>query len=469
MDENNNKVYQCTKCKYPPTLSLANFRKHTKTKTHKLNFTKPGEKVKYDHNCDDCDYHTDIISKFKEHELTKGHMEKMKVKPKFRHYCIDCKYGTNRNDEFKDHLDSDKHNKKAETPLVEKTFKCPKIDCEYVARTEQHLENHIKGKMHNMSEDEKKKLRIKNGKKNSLTGYKAEKFINDLIKSLDIVKSSRIIGYTGSIFDIKYQLKEEKCYRYLQVKTISEVPLREGHSIKISTDYKEKTLTIGVNSEFTLFFQMFSDEIKTSTIGYYPKSESKDGSDYKDYFYHDKEEFIKDLIENLKLSVSLEKETMGLNSGQKSEFFSLKRLKKKCKGQNIKYNPKIDNIKEIDCFANDFKIQHKSANSNHFGIVRKSSKTERPYSDKDDIDCFIFENTSKENKNEFFIIPIDVMIEEKFITTDYQDGKSTITLPFIRNGEWSDENHWALEYYENFNYFTENIVLHYDEKLDLYV
>jgi hypothetical protein len=441
-------IYQCITCESDETINKKYFRKHLKTKSHKINHLKPWEKLIYLYNCDKCNYHTDISNKFKEHELTKGHIEKLKLDIKYIYECEYCEYKTNRNGEYRDHLESDKHNIAVGNPLIEKTFKCPKENCFYIARTQQHLDNHMNTRTHNMTDEEKKQFRRNVGIKNQITGYEAEQYMNDIIISLDIIKSSRLIGYTGNIYDVKYKINDEKIFRYLQVKTIIKNFPKIGYSVDIKHKYNDDTLLVGTNHERTLFIIIFGRDIKSKHIGYNP--DSKTNSYYSEYFYTDKELFINKLKEQIKFSTSLKHEIEGLTKKQQKEFCSLYRLKTKCKELKLEYKSNEDTNKEIDCFINNFRIQHKSSSYRTFNIMRRSANKERPYSDKDKIDIFLFEHTNKENRNNFYIIPMSILIEKGYIKTDKQNGCKNIALPRKEEGILKGENKWALEYLNKF-------------------
>lgn len=466
-DENKKDVYECITCGYGPTINREAFRKHTKVKKHKLDNLKIGETPKYLYNCEPCNYQTDIKSKFKEHELTKGHIEnELNInntykKSKYKHSCKPCKYETNRKDEHEEHLKSDKHNIKIGKPLFEKTFKCPKDNCPYIARTQQHLDNHINSRTHNMTIEEKKQFRKEVGIKNQSIGYEIENYINDIILSFDNIKSSKLIGYTGNIYDIKYKLKNEEISRYLQVKTITKNYPKDGYSINLKHKYDDDTLIIGTNHERDLFVSVFGKNVKSTYIGYNPNSKSNK------YFYTDQILFMNKLKNDLKYSTSLSHEIEGLNKKQKKEFCSLYRLKCKCKIFELKYEPNKNINKEIDCFIDEFKIQHKSSSYRHFSMARKSSNKERPYSDKDDIDFFVFEYIDKENRNDFFIIPMRILIKKGYIKTDKSDGCVNISLMRKENGKRKGENKWTLNYLNRFDYFKIHKILKFTLNIKL--
>jgi hypothetical protein len=381
---------------------------------------------------------------------------------KYRHNCWLCHFHNNRKDIYNEHLKSEEHCENFELKVVKK-FKCPKDDCGQKFNSKQNLERHMRSVTHNMSKKEKTQFNIDTGRQVLINGCINEHFIYNLISKLDIIDFIKCIGYNGNIYDIKYQLKGETCFRYLQAKTISfsEGQNRYTMRTKGSSVYKNNTLLVGVDNKHKLFCLLLIDgNITVEKIAYYQDSKNK--TKYSHLFYTKMKDFKINLIEKLKTSIILKDETEGLWKDQKTEYYSLLRLENKSTNNKVIYKPNIINIDAIDCFMNDFKVQHKSSTDNEFHLHRTNGKNKiKPYSDTDKIDLFVFEIITKENIDNFFIIPTKIMMKKGYIhsETNKQLGKISITLPFKKNKKWSDPDHWSLKYLNNFEYFDNNMII----------
>jgi hypothetical protein len=122
-----------------------------------------------------------------------------------------------------------------------------------------------------------------------------------------------------------------------------------------------------------------------------------------------------------------------LSESQKKEYLSLKRLSLKCEEFKLKFIGRTNNASEIDCFINNKRIQCKFSskkvhNQFEFHVYRHTDKKNvRPYSDKDQLDFFIFE-TFENNEGTFYVIPMATMIHWGYIRTDEQDGNVLIYI-----------------------------------------
>lgn len=405
------------------------------------------EKKSIKNHCNPCDITFRDKSGLTRHEKTKKHFDKckelgIKIEEKYDYICCDIK--TNRKDIYEEHIKTDTHRDNHGLERLDKTFKCPKKDCDFVGLTKGSLKIHLNGKLHEMSKEEKKKYFIKIGHENNLVGNETEKYFLKFISNLKEIKSIENLGNSGNIYDIKYTLFDDQNNYYMQVKTIA-----ESGDVHLSSTYKNDTLIVGVNRNRDIFclFQM-KDVGKVPSIKYH--KESKNNTKYKKYFYNNVNEFKLQLVKNLKNTTILNDTNDGLIESQKQELNSLQRLEKKCKEYFLKYKRNDINNDEIDCFINDSRVQHKSSKNDRFKFTRGQNKSKRPYSDKDKIDIFVFENIL--DQNNFYIIPIQVLIKKRYIKTDTCNG--------ITNIDISNKNdHWSLNYLNKFDYFKIHKIL----------
>jgi hypothetical protein len=377
-------------------------------------------------------------------------------------YCSPCKISV---DKLKRHEQTKKHYDKCKElgiviELPERKYKCELEGCNYSTHRKDALAEHKKGVMHNMTIEEKKTYITKLAKERNITGPKNENIIKNLmvnkIKKLIEVKC---IGYTGNKYDISYKIKDDiknnkQLTRYLQVKTITKIKNKNVYKLKTYNDYDPNTLIVGINSKYNIYCLIFFKESNNvSGISFIPDSEK---AVYNKYFYTDIDLFIKDFSIKIESSYSMEHEYEGLTDCQQMEYFSLNRFEKKCKQFDLVYERnKI--INEIDCFVNGFKIQHKSSATKHVNI----DKNHKAYTDKDNIDYFILNDTSENYINDFYIIPMEILIKEGYITTDEKIGQPTITLKH-------EKQSWMKKYKNNFTQFDGIFVLYYNRKLEIY-
>jgi hypothetical protein len=381
---------------------------------------------------------------------------------KYRHNCWECHFHNNRKDIYKGHLKSEEHCKKFKLK-INKKYKCPDTNCGASFNSKQNLDRHLRSVTHNMSVDEKKQFNVDNGKQAAINGFNSETYIYILLSKLTIMNFVKCVGYNGNIYDIKYQLKGEKCIRFLQIKTISWSFGQNRFTMRTkgSNCYKNNTLIIGVDNKRKLFcLLLINDTITVEKIGFYPNS--KNETKYSKYFYLDHKKFESDLIINLKKSIILSSEIDGLTTEQQTEFYSLQRLEIKGNSNDISYRPNLTNMSVIDCFLNDFNVQHKSSSRHDFHLHKiKGDNRKSSYSENDNIHLFVFEIVNEDNINNFFIIPTEIMIENGYIETNNKKylGKISIKLPFKKNGKWSRPKHWSLKYLNNFDYFKNNMII----------
>lgn len=445
--------------------------RHLKTITH-INVCKKLEikvvETKKKYICNPCNFSTDRKDKYDLHITSFDHIIKIFnslininllciINGYLAKYsCIPCKYFSPILSLYNEHCLTDKHFKIIKQPIPQKKFKCPTENCNSSFNKQSDLDIHMNGVTHGMTVEEKKEFNIKRGHESNKKGFINEKYVFKLMKKFDNIEKVKSLGNTGNIYDIKYKINNEEISRYLQVKTIGKTKLLNSYKYSMETPnkYDNNTLLVGVDVEKKLFALVFmKDIIDIPCITYYPNSVK---SSQNKFFYTDKKKFLKELKEKIILSVIMSHESDGLSKTQKLEFFSLKRLKKQCLARFFLYERSLDNFTEIDCYINEYKIQHKSSTTNEFNLSKcngslNSKQISRPYCDQDDVDFFIFESINDENINNFFIIPMDKMIKYGYIKTDLQKGMQTITLPIIRDDEWTKSNHWSMKYLNNFD------------------
>lgn len=361
--------------------------------------------------------------------------------------CIECDFTRRYRSEFKKHLIRDKHRKIKNLPILKKKHKCNDCDIEFSSKTS--LENHLKRDKHLMTEDDFKQKTINQSKKSVEVGDDSEHYVENIYKELNEFEINHV-GYTGNTFDIILIDKNNIKYG-VQIKTL---PRRtDGNNVRYRLDlkreYDDKTLIIGLNKQDKIFVLIFFGEMTTSYIDFIPTSEK---SKYTKYTYTENTfaKFKQDLIIKTKKSTVVDNITDYLSVSNTQESESLDRLNNYCKLNNYSYKRNNTNGDVIDCFINDYKIQHKSCSpekGNYYScpIKKGNGNGKQPYSDKDDIDFFIFEIVDKKHQNNFFIISKKKLIEKGFIKTENQKGHTTINLP--GRSLWNNiKENWIIEF-----------------------
>jgi len=96
-------------------------------------------------------------------------------------------------------------------------------------------------------------------------------------------------------------------------------------------------------------------------------------------------------------------------------------------------------------------ISNKQNNTNACFVIQiYENRIRRAIHEDDGYKFLIFDfgdEYNNENNNAYYIIPIDVLILNGYVSTDKKDGKTSITLPYPD----TDLIHWATKYYNNFD------------------
>ena len=299
--------------------------------------------------------------------------------------------------------------------------------------------------------------RKENGKYCTQIGDATEIWLCNILKIYDSIHSVKRIGQTGSKFDIIYKCINKNAFRGIQVKTlIKNSRYDNSYSMNLPKyKYKKDTLIIGINQERNRFVLFFNNNLSECLTFPFNNKNAK----YKNNMYDSPLKFIYNLEKLLKLSSIYDgKNDISLTSLQ--ERNSLSRIENNCKKIRLFFKENDTHNSPIDCYINNFNIQcktstSKSSQNNYVFNISKNNgtitnkRTHVPYSDKDDIDFFIFEIIS--DINTFYIIPIKEMIKKGCVKTNNQLGKLQIHLPTLNNKE-----HWAHKYLNNFELLIKN-------------
>lgn len=324
--------------------------------------------------------------------------------------------------------------------------------CNYYTNYNNCWNTHLKGNKHLMSTEEYKKYLTERGKKLISKGDELEQFFALMLKECKDIEKVEILGFTGNKYDISVKYKDENYFRGIQIKSFK-IKSDNGYDVKLGK-YENDTLIVASNHEHKIFI-MFLYEIAnnknsiTFTYG--------NGNTYNKYIYDNMNKFKEELFINVKKSTILKNHTDSLTKEQKQEYESLERFNNVCNKYGLKYMKNNTNGNEIDCYINNYKIQHKSSTQlknklirfNMFtGSTRRNS--DRPYSENVDVNFFIFECVLKKYQNIFYIIPKEVLIKQKILKTSENKGQTYILLPLNDYTSHTSATHWGLQYINKF-------------------
>lgn len=296
------------------------------------------------------------------------------------------------------------------------------------------------------------------GKSVMRVGINTEKWIYEIMHIFTSINSIKLIGYTGNKLDVIYKVNGEDKFRGIQIKTLVKTKNNDTFSLKLhSHKYDDNTLIVGINKEKNKFALFFVKEISSSCPTFsFNKKEPK----YKNFMFKSMSKFL--LILESKLCQSCIYNVNDISIDMLKEINSINRLNKKCKFNKLELKKLDDPISAIDCVINNYNIQCKTTNVNErgmniykFNIQKNAGKNNgkrkfQPYSDKDDIDFFVFEIAKYPNY--FYIIPIQEMIKNGLIKIDTQSGKRNFCLP----SPTSEKPHWSKPYLNNFDQLKVN-------------
>ena len=289
-------------------------------------------------------------------------------------------------------------------------------------------------------------------------GDKTEQYVFNIMKNFKDIEDVQVFGSMGCLFDIVYKYKNDE-YRALQVKTL----IKDHNSSDIwrttfETDqYFPDTLIVLVNEERSRFGLISYDKVnvKTLSLGFSRMNRGK----YRHNKYIEEIKFSESLNRRSKSS-SLFNIEKSFSDNIKKEYDSLQRLKDRCIERSISFERNTTNSDVIDCFINSKKVQCKytsiAKNYCKFNIYKSNGSIDgvhqiQPYNENDPIDYFVFEvggtiEDPCKYKGQFCTIPMSIMIEKGYVTTNKVNGRTSISLCLPDY----EGDHWCLEYWNSF-------------------
>jgi len=338
---------------------------------------------------------------------------------------------------------------------------CSYKDCNKFAHHDQlriYCNNHKGGtdETDELRKKEKEEMIAKakvHGQTTHKIGNASESWVSENLKLIKDIESVEMVGFTGSKYDIEIRLKGDVDTRGIQVKTLSKCKrYNDSYNFEIQNEnYSNNTLFIGVNIERTRFIVMFYKDFQSHTPTFnYLSAKSK----YRQYMFTDNKSFMNVIKSALSKIDKCDRDCRQIYHEYENE--SLLRLKEKCAKVGVEYHRVEDGSDKIDCIINGYNIQHKTCSSMDDKSYRVSIKKNNgkkngkrvfiPYSETDGIDFFIIELL--DFKNDFYIIPINVLIEKGYIQTNTISGRQQMRISRSNN---NTPRSWVKEYLNKFD------------------
>lgn len=324
--------------------------------------------------------------------------------------------------------------------------RCEKCQHTYVNKSSYLI--HLKSLKHNMTSGDFKERLKQNGKQTITKGDNKEMFVVDILKSLDFENVIRE-GQTGNKFDIFVKFKDESYYRGIQIKTLSyESDSKRFRIMPNKTGYEEDTLIVTVDNSKAYFAIIYYREMGGKKMGISSTLNTH-------LLITDLNVFKLRLWEGCRRSTIVENFSDYLGEGEKQETESIKRFEEICKKRELLFVRNDTNGNEIDGRVENNTIQFKSStnisrkNLYTFNMYRLIGGQHIPYDVRDNVDFFIFEIATEKHRGNFYIIPLECLIETGYISGNGKTGKLTLCIPPPDYGR----SHWLLQFLNNFNAF----------------
>lgn len=343
------------------------------------------------------------------------------------------------------------------------------IEHGYYTNDDEKFDIHMNGNLHILSQEENKKRLKEINKDNCKKGDDLEKYFVELYKQDKNINEVKRIGQYGSSYDIILKYKNEKIYKGVQIKLVRKInnisyaisltgkKLYKNNEDKKIYKYKDDTLIICSDIDHKFFVIIPYSKLKHLSQG--TVFTMSKGSDYYQYCYNDFNKFRDDLFKKSNESTEIPDIKKTFSETTLKEYENIQRLEIKCKEWKLNFIDRDTNSTVIDCCINGKNIQCKSSNNFEnkmwkFSTQKTVDKQHVPYDETDNIDFFIFEIIDKKYQNNFYIIPKQRMIQEKYVKDI--NGNGGISSIFIAPPEHIPKikhlgEHWTLEYINAFD------------------
>ena len=284
--------------------------------------------------------------------------------------------------------------------------------------------------------------KIQNNISSTEIGDISEKYILDILLKFKELVNVKLIGNRGYKLDIIYQLGEELDrgiihYRGIQVKTISIIDKNypEKFYLPVEKEYLNDTLMVGINQEqdkFCLIYYEYANTNKYSLPLNFNQIEKSDNLFL--YTRDDIDSFSEQLIKMTKKSTIFD---WKLTESNMLEKIGDDEIERQCKIEKLLFEYYNTMNSDIDLIINNKNIQSKSSSRIHedniyyFGLHKKINSQISPYSEKTEVDFFIFTIVQKINEENIFtiyIIPKVVLNYLGYLSSNIYPGKTAITI-----------------------------------------
>ena len=339
---------------------------------------------------------------------------------------------------------------------------CTNFDC-----CDGYCDKHLDGKIQYIISDTK-------------IGDISEKYILDILSNCKELINVKLIGNRGYKLDIIYQVKEELDrdiihYRGIQIKTISNCDKNypEKLYLPVNKEYDYDTLMVGINREQNRFCLIYYCNTNTHKL-LFPVDfkQMKKSNDL--FLYTDINLFSEQLINMAKTSTIFD---WKLTESNMKEKITDGELERQCILEKLSFEYYNTMDSDIDLIINNKNIQCKSSSRLHedniyfFGLQKFENCQHVPYSEKTEVDFFIFtiiQKINEENTFIIYIIPKVVLNYLGYLSSNIYPGKIGITIHTDEYKKYSPFKQFKNRFdllrrtdvikYEEFNYCENNMM-----------
>lgn len=277
-------------------------------------------------------------------------------------------------------------------------------------------------------------------------GLETERYIFQLLVSLDIFPEVELMGSSNCDTDIKVSLNngDKKC---LQIKTLSNrnCPNTEVYRA-CNLLYRRNILIVMANEKRNKFCLGFSEQFKCSDVWF-----DFDKMNYPNLMYDNIDIFTKKLVQLVQESVNFD--IIIASATVKIELECMERLKLWCEKNSLSFKRCDNHASSIDCYINNISVQVKcrkgdsrsNIHTKNFnvrinkGAGKKINRIRQPY-EPGDFEMLIVEINEPIYHNKFFFISQYDLFEYGFLRSELTYGKENMLVsnPNYKIGNWSD-------------------------------
>jgi hypothetical protein len=284
------------------------------------------------------------------------------------------------------------------------------------------------------------------------TADETDEYVVELLKQSGLFQDVEKVTYLGGKYNIHYRNLNTSELRAMQCRTLGENSNRpDTWKMTVQSEYDPMALIVGVNpahTRFCLIYYKDTESVQTLSLSF-----GSTDTKYEKFKFTDIDSFKNNLFDMAKNSVVLENKNQGTNKHKIQESNSMDVLESQCLKYGYTYRRNNTLYSCVDILINNYKIQCKSSGAKHrqqyrFGFQKSVNSLHSPYSDKDEMDFFIFQIVKDGHEKDVCIVPKQIMIDNGFLKTDKDFGKVVLSMP---PASATGSTHWSYPYWNRFD------------------